>query len=114
MRRRTSARFFPKKGCSVRLDVGEKAVALNIREALGSLKANLSRKKLLGRTSCGFVFQAAFAVVRKQKNLAVCWQGFVWCGSTPKGIRTPVAAVKGKCPRPLDDGRGKARIIRRW
>ena len=22
----------------------------------------------------------------------------------PKGIRTPVAAVKGQCPRPLDDG----------
>ncbi len=24
----------------------------------------------------------------------------------PKGIRTPVAAVKGQCPRPLDDGDG--------
>lgn len=23
---------------------------------------------------------------------------------TPKGIRTPVASVKGMCPRPLDDG----------
>ena len=23
---------------------------------------------------------------------------------TPKGIRTPVTAVKGRCPRPLDDG----------
>ena len=22
----------------------------------------------------------------------------------PTGIRTPVAAVKGQCPRPLDDG----------
>ena len=22
----------------------------------------------------------------------------------PKGIRTPVIAVKGRCPRPLDDG----------
>ena len=22
----------------------------------------------------------------------------------PKGSRTPVAAVKGRCPRPLDDG----------
>jgi hypothetical protein len=22
----------------------------------------------------------------------------------PKGIRTPVVAVKGRCPRPLDDG----------
>ena len=24
--------------------------------------------------------------------------------SSPKGIRTPVASVKGRCPRPLDDG----------
>jgi|WetSurMetagenome_2_1015567.scaffolds.fasta_scaffold11054_2 hypothetical protein len=24
----------------------------------------------------------------------------------PKGIRTPVIAVKGRCPRPLDDGDG--------
>ncbi len=24
--------------------------------------------------------------------------------SDPKGIRTPVTAVKGRCPRPLDDG----------
>lgn len=24
----------------------------------------------------------------------------------PKGIRTPVVAVKGRCPRPLDDGDG--------
>jgi hypothetical protein len=23
---------------------------------------------------------------------------------TPKGIRTPVTSVKGRCPRPLDDG----------
>lgn len=22
----------------------------------------------------------------------------------PKGIRTPVTAVKGRCPKPLDDG----------
>jgi hypothetical protein len=27
-------------------------------------------------------------------------------GGVPKGIRTPVAAVKGQCPRPLDDGDG--------
>ncbi len=25
-----------------------------------------------------------------------------------KGIRTPVTAVKGQCPRPLDDGNVKA------
>ena len=26
--------------------------------------------------------------------------------STPKGTRTPVLAVRGRCPRPLDDGGG--------
>ena len=29
----------------------------------------------------------------------------------PTGIRTPVTAVRGRCPRPLDDGdRGKRRV----
>jgi len=64
VRRRTSARFFPKKGCSIRLDVGEWAVALNICEALGSLKANLFSKKPRGKTPSGFVFQAAFAMLK--------------------------------------------------
>ena len=33
---------------------------------------------------------------------------------TPTGIRTPVAAVKGQCPRPLDDGRvTEARTIQK-
>ena len=29
---------------------------------------------------------------------------FIQFFSSPKGIRTPVASVKGRCPRPLDDG----------
>ena len=33
---------------------------------------------------------------------------FIWdvekISGVPKGIRTPVAAVKGQCPRPLDEG----------
>ena len=28
----------------------------------------------------------------------------IYLYGVPKGIRTPVAAVKGQCPRPLDDG----------
>jgi hypothetical protein len=28
----------------------------------------------------------------------------IMCVGVPKGIRTPVTAVKGRCPRPLDDG----------
>jgi hypothetical protein len=33
--------------------------------------------------------------------------------SVPRGNRTPVAGVKGQCPRPLDDGdvhMGRARL----
>ena len=30
----------------------------------------------------------------------------------PKGIRTPVAAVKGQCPRPLDDGDDETAITK--
>ncbi len=30
---------------------------------------------------------------------------------TPKGIRTPVTAVKGRCPRPLDDGSTKTLVF---
>lgn len=30
--------------------------------------------------------------------------------STPRGIRIPVASVKGRCPRPLDDGGYKSKI----
>ncbi|MDO4656627.1 hypothetical protein [Kingella sp. (in: b-proteobacteria)] len=57
MRRRTSARFFPKKGCSVRLDAGEWAVASNICEALGSLKSNLSSKTSFGLTQAVLFFR---------------------------------------------------------
>ena len=28
----------------------------------------------------------------------------------PRGIRTPVAAVKGRCPRPLDDGDNSEKV----
>ena len=30
--------------------------------------------------------------------------GWIFLFGDPRGIRTPVTAVKGRCPRPLDDG----------
>ena len=35
--------------------------------------------------------------------------GFFKISGVPTGIRTPVTAVKGRCPRPLDDGDAIAR-----
>jgi hypothetical protein len=37
-------------------------------------------------------------------QLAVFIRDVEKISGVPKGIRTPVAAVKGQCPRPLDDG----------
>ena len=41
--------------------------------------------------------------MNKKKELHFC-SSFFTCSGVPTGIRTPVAAVKGQCPRPLDDG----------
>ena len=30
---------------------------------------------------------------------------------TPRGIRIPVTSVKGRCPRPLDDGGASYEVI---
>ena len=46
----------------------------------------------------------------KKSDLGKFYQGLeLWCEKDfydggPKGSRTPVAAVKGRSPRPLDDG----------
>jgi hypothetical protein len=37
-------------------------------------------------------------------NIRTCQPSLVKLFSTPKGIRIPVTSVKGRCPRPLDDG----------
>ncbi len=57
-------------------------------EANGSAmyKQKWYKRKSGGNKKPGQVAQAGFAT------------------GVPKGIRTPVAAVKGQCPRPLDDG----------
>jgi hypothetical protein len=50
----------------------------------------------------------------KTKNAPAKAGAFFKNFGTPTGIRTPVAAVKGQCPRPLDDGRvTEARTIQK-
>ena len=46
----------------------------------------------LQNTSLYFALRASYAVQKRSRRFC------------RKGIRTPVAAVKGQCPRPLDDG----------
>jgi hypothetical protein len=37
-------------------------------------------------------------------NIGLCQPSLAKLFNTPKGIRIPVTSVKGRCPRPLDDG----------
>src|SRR5438477_12592785 len=63
-----------------------------------------------------------FCTQRMQANLsAICYaiEFCIWLtavdydGSDPNGIRTRVTAVKGRCPRPLDDRVSERQISRR-
>src|SRR5215208_4728648 len=50
---------------------------------------------------------------RTARNYRAILRHTAWYASDPKGIRTPVTAVKGRCPGPLDDGASvKSRHIR--
>ena len=58
---------------------------------------------LLGRTAASVQHGALLQKHKTQKPLWLL--GFWWQDNgTPKGIRIPAASVKGRCPRPLDDG----------
>ena len=54
----------------------------------------------------------------KNSDLGKFYQGLeAWCekiisDGVPKGSRTPVAAVKGRSPRPLDDGDQQPHMVR--
>ena len=43
-------------------------------------------------------------LINKNCKKLLIYQLFKPINGVPKGIRTPVTAVKGRCPRPLDDG----------
>ena len=45
---------------------------------------------------------------RFTKSNSAFWRGYT---NAPKGIRIPVAALKGRCPSPLDDGGSNAPIV---
>ena len=46
------------------------------------------------------------AAKKNEKQLTIVTQKTATMAnfSTPRGIRIPVTSVKGRCPRPLDDG----------
>lgn len=43
-------------------------------------------------------------IARFQTKKLLLFIVFLLFLSTPRGIRIPVTSVKGRCPRPLDDG----------
>src|SRR5690606_14415874 len=47
--------------------------------------------------------------VRQARRASFARRGRASRDGVPTGIRTPVAAVKGRCPRPLDDGDAEKR-----
>ncbi len=48
--------------------------------------------------------------ISKKKPLRISPKWLILLGD-PKGTRTPVAGVRGQCPRPLDDGAKWCRFI---
>ena len=63
---------------------------------LGSLALEAA---LAADGKCPKVWTARIALAARIQTAQTCKKG-----DTPKGIRIPVASVKGRCPRPLDDG----------
>ena len=57
---------------------------------------------------CRFLFKVFPCLFITSKHIILFISMIYWrffdIFLVPKGIRTPVAAVKGQCPRPLDDG----------
>nr|ARX95943.1 hypothetical protein [Thorea hispida] len=45
-----------------------------------------------------------FFVLNNIKKILKWFLGYYNYIITPRGIRIPVTSVKGRCPRPLDDG----------
>ena len=46
--------------------------------------------------------------VHRECGVTLLYTALKIVDGVPKGIRTPVTAVKGRCPRPLDDGDTKS------
>jgi hypothetical protein len=53
-----------------------------------------------------FFYKIFIKIYNKNKKLGINKKiKYIWklINGVPKGSRTPVSAVKGQCPRPLDD-----------
>ena len=42
--------------------------------------------------------------IKKYHKISCKYSNQIYIVYTPRGIRIPVTSVKGRCPRPLDDG----------
>ena len=93
-------------------DLGTAAIFIKSSENLEVLDSRFcgnDEKLREWRKITGMTKGAGMTIHNKKTCLK---QAGFWIG-TPTGIRTPVAAVKGQCPRPLDDGRVKVRYFTR-
>jgi hypothetical protein len=79
-------------GSGERLDTGADRALADHDSALDPLRDAVARP----RTPSSFTYTA-------DRRLEICVQALD-CHGVPNEIRTRVTAVKGRCPRPLDDG----------
>ena len=69
--------------------------------ALGHTQPSRHRACPCAMSNLGFAFLEDHQAKLKEDTVF----GVLFClDGVPKGSRTPVTAVKGRCPRPLDDG----------
>src|SRR5579859_8156831 len=68
------------------------------------LACSLRIRPHAAKSRCRTCKSALQQPARFRKNILTSYETVRGRTDTPKGTRTPVFAVRGRCPRPLDDG----------